>query len=303
MAEKRRAKVARNSVAVVGLGNWGSSLARAVSGSEWELREVVVREVVRGGRTALPVRTWDEAELDAEVIWLCVGDDGIAAACAELVRRRVDLRGQVVAHSSGARTAGALEAARVAGARVASVHPVMTFPGRRVVRLRGVLFGVEAEQAACRRRLMELVRALGGEPFAIAAVSKVLYHAAGTMASPLLVSALTAAEEMARLAGLGREVAAKMTGALAEATLGNVRRRGAAASFSGPLARGDAGTIRLHLEALGEHPVLAGVYRELARYALDALPVKEREAVAWLLEPERKPAPKPRRNSGRKKKS
>lgn len=288
MAETRRRKVARGSVAVVGLGNWGTSLVRAVQRSEWELREVVVRR--RGaGRTALPVQEWNTAGLDAEVVWLCVGDDAIEAACAELVRRRVDLRGQVVVHSSGARTAEALEVARQAGARVAAVHPVMTFPERRVVRLKGVLFGVEAASAASRKRLKELVRALGGEPFGIAAESKVLYHAAGTMASPLLVSALTAAEEMARLAGLSREVAAKMTGALAEASLGNVQRHGAAASFSGPLARGDAGTIRLHLAALAEHPVLAGVYRELARHALDSLPVKERAAMAQLLEPGRKP--------------
>ena len=163
------------------------------------------------------------------------------------------------------------------------------FPGRKAAPLKGVLFGVEAESAACRKRLEELVRALGGEPFVIAAENKVLYHAAGMMVSPLLVSVVTAAEEMARLAGLPREVAAKMTEALAEATLSNVRRRGAAESFSGPLARGDVGTIRLHLAALGEHPVLAGVYRALASHALEALPVRERDAMAALLEPEPKP--------------
>ena len=65
-----------------------------------------------GIRTSLPVREWGEAALDAEVIWLCVGDDAIEAAGAEGVRGRPDLRGQIVAHSSGARTAGALEAAR-----------------------------------------------------------------------------------------------------------------------------------------------------------------------------------------------
>jgi predicted short-subunit dehydrogenase-like oxidoreductase (DUF2520 family) len=168
----------------------------------------------------------------------------------------------------------------------------MTFPERKVVKLKGVLFGVEAEDAGCRRRLKALVLALGGEPFGIEAESKVLYHAAGTMASPLLVSALAAAEEMARLAGLSREVAARMTGALASATLSNVRKRGARKSFSGPLARGDAGTIQLHLAALGEHPELAGVYRALAQHALERLPVKQREAIGALLQSER---------SGRKK--
>ena len=283
MTEERRRKVARGAVALVGLGNWGTSLARAMLRSEWTLREAVVRRRA-SRRSALPVREWGEAALDAEVVWLCVPDDAIQTACAELVRRKGHLRGQTVVHSSGVRTAGALETARQAGARVGAVHPVMTFPRRRVVSLKGVLFGVEAENAACRKRLRELVRALGGEPFPIAAESKVLYHAAGTIASPLLVSALTAAEELARLAGLSRDVAAKMTGVLAAATLDNLRKRGAANSFSGPLARGDTGTIRLHLEALGEHPVLAGVYRALAQHALDYLPVKEREAIRALME-------------------
>lgn len=284
MTEIRRRIVARGSVAVVGLGNWGTSLARAVSRSEWALREVLVRRRP-AARSALPVKNWGQAALDAEVVWLCVPDDAIEAACAELVRRRVHLRGQVVVHSSGVRTAAALQAARLAGARVAALHPVMTFPARRVVSLNGVLFGLETEDAACRKRLRQLVRALGGTPFPIAAESKALYHAAGTMASPLLLSALTAAEEMARLAGLSPDVAAKMTTVLAEATLHNLRKRGPANSFSGPLARGDAGTIRLHLEALREHPVLAGVYRALAQHALERLPVKDRKAIRPLLEP------------------
>jgi predicted short-subunit dehydrogenase-like oxidoreductase (DUF2520 family) len=166
----------------------------------------------------------------------------------------------------------------------------MTFPTRRIVSLKNVLFGIEAESPAARNRLKQLAAALGGEPFTIAAQSKVLYHAAGTMASPLIVSALTAAQQTARLAGLTPAVAAKMTGVLAEASLGNLRSRGAANSFSGPLARGDAGTIRLHLEALREHPVLAGVYRALATHALDSLPVRERDTIAALLQPEPKPA-------------
>lgn len=291
MVEKRQATekparnaVVRSSVVMVGLGNWGSSLAQAVRKSDWSLREVVVRRR-SGRRTALLVRNWSEAALDAELIWLCVPDDAIEVACAELVRRRPDLRGQMVVHSSGARTAEALETARLSGARVAAAHPVMTFPGRGVVPLKGVLFGVEAEQPACRTRLKQVVRALGGEPFVISAENKALYHAAGTMASPLLVSAMAAAQEMAQLAGLSHEVATKMTAALAGATLKNVQQRGAAKSFSGPLARGDAGTIRLHLEALQEHPVLAGVYRALASHALESLPVNHRELVAALLEP------------------
>jgi predicted short-subunit dehydrogenase-like oxidoreductase (DUF2520 family) len=184
-----------------------------------------------------------------------------------------------VVHSSGVLGAEVLGPVRRAGAKIAAVHPVMSFPTRKVVPLKGVMFGVETQDAAVRRELNALVRRLGGVPFAVKADKKALYHAAGIFASPLLVAELTAAMETARLAGLDETTAAKWVRALAEATTRNVFARGPERSFSGPFARGDAGTIRLHLQALEEHPHLADVYRALARRAMAALPVKNRRAL------------------------
>jgi predicted short-subunit dehydrogenase-like oxidoreductase (DUF2520 family) len=302
----RRPAGVRGSVTVIGLGNWGFALAHALASAKpaagLVLREVVVRSKPRG-RSPLPIKTWDESALDAEFLWLCVPDDAIAATCAELVRRRAGvgehgLSGQIVLHASGARESALLAAAQQAGARIASVHPVMSFPRRESVPLTGVLYGVETADGACRRRLFQMLRSLDGEPFAIAPGAKHLYHAAGTLASPLLVSAFTAAAETARLAGLAPAAAAKMTAVLGTATLGNIQKHGAAGSFSGPFARGDAGTIKLHLEALAAHPVLAGVYRALALQALDALPVRERESIAALLRAPQKKLKRRRVNAG-----
>jgi predicted short-subunit dehydrogenase-like oxidoreductase (DUF2520 family) len=293
----------RGGVAVIGLGNWGTALAHALAGARpgagIALREIVVRKAHPfKKRGQLPVKTWEAAALDAEFVWLCVPDDAIEAACAELVRRKPDLRGQIVLHASGARESALLLAARQAGARIASVHPVMSFPAREAVPLQGVLYGVETADATARRRLFAMLRALGGDPFAIAPGSKHLYHAAGTLASPLLVSACTAAAETARLAGLAPAAAAKMAAVLAGATLANIGQRGAAQSFSGPFARGDAGTIKLHLEALAAHPVLDRVYRALALQALEALPVRQRESIAALLRAPQKKSKRRRVNAG-----
>jgi predicted short-subunit dehydrogenase-like oxidoreductase (DUF2520 family) len=113
----------------------------------------------------------------------------------------------------------------------------------------------------------------------VKAETKALYHAAGSFASPLLVSAITAATETAELAGLDAKTATVWARALVEATVANVFARGAERSFSGPFARGDAATIDLHLRALAEHPILADVYRSLARHAIATLPVKNRRAL------------------------
>lgn len=269
------------SVCIVGLGNWGTSLAMGLSAAGIPIREVVVRKKLR--RSWLPTVIWSEAALDAKVLWLCVPDSVIAQTAAEIVERRPGLKGQIVVHSSGALTVKALEAARKAGAQVASVHPAMTFPSREVVSLRGVLFGVEASEAGTIRILRALVRKLGGKPFALDSRKKALYHAAGTLASPLLVSVLTAAMETAQLAGLDEKTAHQWVRTLATKTASNVFERGAGKSFSGPFARGDAETIHLHLQALLPHPILAELYRALARHAMETLPVRNTASLREVL--------------------
>ena len=268
------------SVAVFGAGNWGGSLVDALKRARLGPDEVAGRD-------------WRRARLDARVIWICVPDAAIGEVATQIAERsrrlrgENGLRGQIVVHSSGALQASVLEPVRRAGARIAAVHPVMSFPTRRVVLLKGVMFGVEAREAAVRRKLSTLARRLGGIPFAVKAETKALYHAAGIFASPLLVSTLVAAMETAELAGLDAKTATAWVRALAEATVTNVFARGPERSFSGPFARGDAATIHLHLQALEEHPILADVYRSLARYAIGALPLKNRKALENALARER----------------
>ena len=276
-------KPARNTdVALIGLGNWGTSLAAALNRARIPLSEVIVRR--RKPSSTLPTVSWKNAALDARVLWLCVPDSAISEAAAQIARRRPDLRGQIVVHSSGALAVDALDVVRRApdnrhGAAIASIHPVMTFPSRGIVPLAGVLFGVESPDPATRRILHRIIRKLGGIPFDIATKNKALYHAAGTLASPLLVSELHAAIETARLAGLDARTAAQWVEALATATSRNLFHHGPSRSFSGPFARGDAPTIHLHLQALQQHPILADVYRSLALHALATLPVRNRQVL------------------------
>jgi predicted short-subunit dehydrogenase-like oxidoreductase (DUF2520 family) len=262
----------QRSVSIIGPGNWGSSLAHALRLAGVPLHEVIVPA------------TLDRAQLDADVLWLCVPDAAIAPVTRRLVQRvgARGLKGQIVVHSSGALSSGVLKAAATAGAFVASVHPVMSFPTRTPVSLQGVPFGVEAD-AAARRILYAIVRRIGGHPFLIKSGNKALYHAVGMLSSPLLVSHLVAAQEAAALAGFSPRQARRLIEPIARATVDNVFARGPAKSFSGPIARGDVQTIRLHLRALESHPMLARVYRSLALYALEVLPGQGKKELRRLL--------------------
>lgn len=286
---------ATGGIDVIGFGRWGSSLVHALAAAHAPLREVVTgisrpeQKRRRSIRPGLPVTTLEQARLEAEIVWLCVPDAAIAPAVAQLVARarqlhpgQRSLEGRLVVHSSGALAAAVLAPAAKAGASIAAVHPVMTFPTRKPVSLSGVFFGVEADPAT-RRKLYALIRKLGGQPVAITETGKVFYHVMGMLSSPLLVSLIAAAEEAGALCGLAPSQARRLIGSIAAATLNNISDRGLARSFSGPIARGDLETIRLHLRALTAHPMLADVYRSLALHSLEALPGYGAEAVRDVL--------------------
>lgn len=278
----------QRSVSIIGLGHWGSSLAHALTESGSKLDEVVIRRARPAARLdrTLPVTTFHRARLDADVLWLCVPDHAIPRVAARVVKQvgQRGLQGQIVVHSSGALSTQVLETASAAGALVAAVHPMMSFPTSTPIRLQGVPFGVEAP-AAGRRILNAIIRRMGGRPFAIRASHKTLYHLAGTLSSPLLVSHLAAVQEVAARAGFSARQAQQLIEPIVRATLDNFFLRGAAKSFSGPIARGDVQTIHLHLQALESHPMLTGVYRSLALYALEVLPAGRRKQLRASLQP------------------
>ena len=258
---------AQRGVAVIGIGNWGSSLAAALDAAGLLVERVHAR------------RRSSRVRLDARVLWLCVPDAAIRSTAEWIVAERADLRGQMVVHSSGALDRGVLGVVARAGARTASVHPMMSFPTRRVVALKGTRFGVEAADAATRREIFALVRRLGGRPFAIDSRGKAMYHAGAMFGSPLLVATLAAGVRAMREAGIAEGEALALLGPMAAATVANVQKRGMARSFSGPLARGDAATLKVHREALRKHPLVAHVYESLARLAAEDLPSANRAAI------------------------
>src|SRR5277367_4398182 len=133
VAAKREVGRIRKGIAVIGAGNWGSSLAAGVVAAGIPLVEVVVRSSGRrraqfGSAAAV---SWESAKLDAEVLWICVPDGAIPEVAAQIARRRGALRGQFVVHSSGALTIASLEPARLAGAGVGGIAPVFSFPTRK----------------------------------------------------------------------------------------------------------------------------------------------------------------------------
>ena len=280
---------AKPRIAMVGPGSLGSALAVSLSNAGYRVSEVVSREGRASrqrarrlaNRVGARATTTNRPALTAQIVWLCVPDREIAR-CARSLGEASGWKGKVALHSSGALSSDELSVLRRKGAAVASLHPMMTFVRGVTPSLEGVPFALEGDALAV-RTARAIVRQLRGEVFTIQKKQKPAYHAWGAFASPLLISALVAAEQVAGAAGIGRESARRMMLPIVLQTMANYACRGPEGAFSGPIVRGDAETLRKHLKILGRIRGTKEVYLALARSALRHLPTRNRRLLQEVL--------------------
>jgi len=270
---------------VIGPGRLGSALAANLHEAGWKVESLIVRpgkrmsvRVSKLARTlGAKVFRLGQAAVPPGLVWITVPDDAIAYVASELAERQ-SWDGQVVFHCSGALTSEVLEPLRAKGAKVAAVHPAMTFAANTVPKLDKVPFGIEGDVEAV-RLAKRIVRELGGVPVEIRRADKVLYHAFGTFASPMVIALMAAMEEVGTAAGFERKKLRAFAGPLLRQTLENYLEQGGAAAFTGPFVRGDIAVITRHLKALEELPLVRELYQALARVAAEKLPVKNQRAM------------------------
>jgi len=280
---------AKPTIAIVGPGRLGSALAYQLKDAGYQIGEVVSRNNAASRRKAAKLpeslgarqSEMKSAVLDADLIWLCV-PDGQIAAVARALAKQTQWKGKIAFHSSGALASDELKVLRKRGASVAAVHPLMTFVHSATPSLRGVPFALEGDASAM-QAAHRVVRDLGGDSFTIQKKDKLAYHAWGAFASPLLIAALVAAEEVAGTAGIPAPLARKRMLPIITQTLANYAAFGPAAAFSGPIIRGDVETVRQHLKVLKQSPDAKEVYVALARIAIKRLPAENKKKLSRLL--------------------
>jgi len=203
----------------------------------------------------------------ADLILLTVPDDTLPGLVAGLVATGAPLAGRMLMHASGRYGIAVLEPAVRAGALPLALHPVMTFTGREedTDRLKGLRFGVTSPDVL-RPAAEALVIEMGGEPVFIAEPDRELYHAAIAFAANNVITLVAEASELLRAAGV--EEPARLLGPLLAASLDNALRYGDA-GLTGPVARGDTGTIEAHIAALASVPVTRTAYIAMARLTAD----------------------------------
>lgn len=207
----------------------------------------------------------EEVARRASLLLLTVPDDALPELVAGLASTEALSPGQLVVHTSGRHGLAALEPALRRGCLPIALHPVLPFAGTVVdlERLTGAAFGVTAPEPL--RPIAEaLVIEVGGEPIWVVDELRPLWHAALAHSANHLVTLVASAADLLRAAGA--ENPSLILGPLLGAALDGALRSGDAA-LTGAVSRGDAGTVRAHLEVLPED--VRPVYLALARATAD----------------------------------
>lgn len=205
---------------------------------------------------------------DAEVIFLAVPDGAVGPLCKQLQVQR----GQLVVHLAGALPLKPLQPALRRGARTGSLHPLRAFVKKGPTSFAGAAAGLSGSDATARAQLAQLARRLGLMALNVRDESRALYHAAAVLAAGCQVALFSEAQRAFRKATRTSEPASRA--ALLPLSLGaleKLRHAPAARALTGPVVRGDTGTIAAHRKALPGD--LLPLYDLLTRISQKMVPV------------------------------
>ena len=264
---------ARLTVGVVGTGRVGAVLGAALSRAGHTVVAASAVSAASRDRAAdllpgVPVVGVEQVLQQATLVLLTVPDDALEDLVSGLVVAGAVQPGQLLAHTSGRYGLAVLEPAVRVGALPLALHPVLPFAGTRVdlERLHGTAFGVTAPEAL--RPVAEvLVVEMGGEPVWLSEEQRPLWHAALAHGANHLTTLVASCADLLRRAGVDdpSQVLAPLLGAALDGAL-----RAGDAALTGPVARGDAGTVRAHLDVLAEvAPEVLPSYVAMARLTAD----------------------------------
>ncbi|MCK5589825.1 MAG: DUF2520 domain-containing protein [Dehalococcoidales bacterium] len=259
-------------IGFIGAGTVGTALATRLSQKGARITAASSRNLISAERLAssLPhchaYSSPQEVADVAELIFITTPDDAIAEVANEVHWHP----GESVVHCSGAHSLDILKPANQAGANVGSFHPLQTFAdiNQAVENLPGSTFAIEAEGPLL-STLKELTSLLDGNWIELKPGDKVVYHAAAVFACNYMVTLVELATDLWQTLGVPQKEATKALIPLLRGTVNNINNIGLPDCLTGPISRGDLGTISKHLTALKDkNPSLLAAYKQLGLHTI-----------------------------------
>ncbi len=258
-----------NNFAIIGAGMVGTAIGYLLEKAGYKIVAIADKSTAAlrrahsyiGGKT---YRKPQEVLREADYILITTPDDIITSVCKDIALSPL-IKRKYIFHMSGAGGLDLLEPAKKAGAAVASIHPLQSFSSidNAIQNIPASYFGITAD-ANAKKQATAMVLALGGHPIYISSKQKALYHAAACVASNYLVSLLNTVESIYQSIGIGEKDAKKAYLPLIYGSLKNIELSGSIQALTGPIARGDSGTVQKHVDAINtDLPQYASLYSSL----------------------------------------
>lgn len=261
------------SYGIIGLGRLGGTLAQVLNPLWCMTRSQATAEEFQRQCNDVNIRSTIEAlDVVPDCIIITVPDSQIESVAKKVAGHfGKRLEEKMVIHCSGALGVELLDSCRIQGARTASAHPFQTFTTSSPNALQAIAWGIDC-MPVDEEFLGEVIRSLGGNPVILTDDTrnkKAIYHATAVVASNYLTMLIASAREFAAVAGIDERLflppIIRQTIENSLHTLGT----DALPPLTGPIARGDSTTVRIHLEALVQYPDLLSIYSLLSEAALE----------------------------------
>ena len=270
------------SIGIIGAGRVGSALAHALHHAGYQCVGIASRTHAHAAELAASIntlpQTTSEILTSADLVFLTVPDDALADVAHELAAIAPCKPQQAIVHCSGALSSDVLRPLADVGWLTGSCHPLQAFATNSVAIQNGITWGIEASPAL-RATLHRLARHLNGIPLDLKPEQKVLYHAAAVIASNFAITLAARAVDVLKSCGIAPDVGLQALIPLLQGNLANLANVGLPAALTGPLARGDWGTIERHLAALDQTaPDIAALYRCCVEATIPLIEIKNQKS-------------------------
>ena len=266
-------------IGFIGAGKVGTALAVLLSRHGYKVVSVYDQDTAAANNMAIQIigcqvaDTPNQTANAARMVFITT-PDSIIPVIAESVKWR---QGQAVIHCSGADSTGILEPAKAAGADTGAFHPLQTFAGAKeaMENMPGSTFAIEAEDPLL-TKLKKMAEDLGGSWIILDAEDKAAYHAAAVIASNYLVTLVKMATDLWNTFSVPPEKATKALLPLIRGTIHNIETIGIPNCLTGPIARGDSGTVLKHLDTISQKtPELLTAYKALGMQTIPIAAAKK----------------------------
>lgn len=265
-------------IAIVGPGRVGQSVGKLLRAAGYPISAVVGRDIASTRPAAdfigaeLMATTHLERCCTADVIFLTVPDDALGAIIEALTH--IELRpGTLLVHCSGLHTTQIFAPLDPEGREILTLalHPLQTFasPAAGWAALPGSYCSLQGDESAIESG-GAIVEDLGCSSFVIDATHKIRYHAAACMVSNYVTTLIDVATELCTDIPVPDAIFPAAFKPLLEAAVSNSIKVGPPQALTGPIVRGDSGTLAAHVKEI-EHcsPDLLPLYRALAHQTLE----------------------------------